>query len=49
MNLLIGRPLVESMVSSFRVSNRKVREELGWSPRFPTADQSLPSILAGLS
>jgi 2-alkyl-3-oxoalkanoate reductase len=48
MNWLIGKPLVESMVSSFRVSNTKAKEELGWSPAFPAVDDALPSVLADL-
>ena len=48
MNLLIGGPLVESMVSSFRVSNRRARADLGWEPAFPTIQDAVPSILAGL-
>jgi NAD dependent epimerase/dehydratase family enzyme len=48
MKLLIGEPLVQSMVSSFRVRNQKAREELSWSPSFPNVDDALPSILAGL-
>ncbi len=48
MNLLVGKPLVQSMVSSFRVSNRKAREELEWAPRCQTAADGLPSILAQL-
>jgi len=48
MNLLVGKPLVQSMVSSFRVRNQKAREELGWAPKFPTAADALPSTLASL-
>ncbi len=49
MNLLVGKPLVQSMVSSFRVRNQKAREELGWTPKFPTAADALPSTLASLA
>lgn len=48
MNLIVGKPLVQSMVSSFRVRNQKAREELGWAPRFPAVADSLPSILSQL-
>ncbi len=48
MSLLIGRPLVRSLVTSFRVSNAKARQELGWAPRFPTVADSLPPTLAAL-
>jgi len=46
MDLLVGKPLVESMVSSFRVKNQKAREQLGWSPKYPSPAEGLPSILS---
>jgi len=46
MSLLVGKPFVESMVSSFRVRNLKAREELGWSPKYPAPQACLPSVLA---
>jgi dihydroflavonol-4-reductase len=48
MGLLIGGPLVRSLVTSFRVSNHQARQQLGWSPGFPTVTDSLPSTLAEL-
>ena len=47
-NVIVGKSLVQSMVSSFRVRNQKAREELGWAPKFPTAADALPSTLASL-
>jgi len=48
MGLIIGRPLVESLIASFRVSNQRLRTELGWSPIFRTVAAALPSTLAAL-
>lgn len=48
MGLLIGRPLVDSLVTSFRMSNAHVREELGWAPAYPTFAAGLPPTLAAL-
>ena len=48
MGPLIGRPLVQSLVASFRVSNQTLRQELGWAPVFPTVAAALPSTLARL-
>jgi nucleoside-diphosphate-sugar epimerase len=47
--LIIGGPLVKSLVSSFRVRNAKARAGLGWAPRFPHVRDALPSAIAGLS
>ena len=45
---IIGRPAVRSLVTSYRVRNAKAREELEWTPRFPTVDAGLPSVIADL-
>jgi hypothetical protein len=47
--LIIGGPLVQSLVASFRVRNAKARAELGWAPRFPHVRDALPSAIAGLA
>lgn len=47
--LLIGAPLVESLISSSRVSNEKARRMLGWSPRYASFEAGLPDVLAGLT
>ncbi len=47
MGLIIGAPLVESLVSSFRVANTKVRA-LGWSPTYSALADGLPSTLTTL-
>jgi nucleoside-diphosphate-sugar epimerase len=49
MGLLIGRPLVDSLVTSFRMSNAHAREELGWAPRRPAFADGLPPTLAALA
>jgi nucleoside-diphosphate-sugar epimerase len=48
MGLLIGKPLVDSLVTSFRMSNAHAREELGWAPRYPAFADGLPPTLAAL-
>lgn len=48
MKLLVGKPLVELMRSSFRVTNQKARNDLGWSPKFPTPADAMPATLAEL-
>jgi dihydroflavonol-4-reductase len=49
LGLIIGGPLVKSLVTSFRVRNAKAREELGWAPRFARVRDALPSAIAGLT
>jgi nucleoside-diphosphate-sugar epimerase len=46
--LMAGPLLVRSLTTSFRVSNKKAREELGWAPRFATIADGLPSTVAAL-
>ncbi len=47
--LLIGGPLVKSLVASFRVRNTRALTELGWSPRFQHTRDALPSAIAALA
>jgi nucleoside-diphosphate-sugar epimerase len=49
MALPLGGPLVQSLVTSFRVSAEKARRELGWAPRYPSIHDGLRPILAALS
>jgi nucleoside-diphosphate-sugar epimerase len=49
LGLIIGRPLVKSLVTSFRVRNTRAREELRWTPKFTRVKDALPSAIAGLS
>lgn len=47
MGLIIGKPIVDSLVTSFRIGNARAREELGWTPRYPTfADGLVPTLAA---
>ncbi|MCF2502073.1 NAD-dependent epimerase/dehydratase family protein [Dyadobacter sp. CY107] len=43
--LLIGGPLVKSLASSFRVSNQKAKQELGWQPKYPTFKEGIKPVL----
>jgi nucleoside-diphosphate-sugar epimerase len=36
LKLIIGAPLVDALVTSFRISNAKAKRELGWQPRYST-------------
>jgi nucleoside-diphosphate-sugar epimerase len=45
LKLIIGGPLVDSLVTSFRVSNEKAKRELGWQPRYHTFKEGLPGVL----
>lgn len=43
-----GRDPVLSMTRSARSSNAKLKRELGWSPRWPTAETGVPDAIARL-
>ena len=45
LKLIIGGPLVDSLVTSFRISNEKVKRELGWQPQYSTFKDGLPDVL----
>lgn len=49
MGLIIGRPLVASLTSSFRIRNERAKEGLGWAPRYPSFADGLPHVLKALS
>ncbi len=49
LKLIIGGPLVASLVTSFRVSNEKARRELGWQPGFLAFKEGLPGVLTTLA
>ncbi|MBC8092258.1 MAG: hypothetical protein H7Y15_10040, partial [Pseudonocardia sp.] len=42
LGLLLGRPLVQSLVTSFRIRNTRLRTDLGWTPTRPRAREALP-------
>ena len=46
--LAAGRHAVTAVTRSARSSNARLKEELGWSPRFPSAEQGVPDAVAGL-
>lgn len=48
LRLIIGGPLVDSLITSFRVSNEKAKRELGWQPRYRTFKDGLPIVLKAL-
>ncbi len=48
LGLIIGGPLVKSLVASFRVNNSKARTELGWSPRFPCVHDAVQAAVDNL-
>lgn len=46
--LLIGNPLVKSLTSSFRVSNKKAKENLKWQPQYPSFQDGIKITLSEL-
>jgi nucleoside-diphosphate-sugar epimerase len=47
--LIAGRNAVASVVRSARSSNAKIRRELGWQPRFPTAKEGVRDAVGRLA
>jgi len=43
--LVAGRAAVDAATTSMRTTNRRAREELGWTPRFPTASDGLAEVV----
>jgi nucleoside-diphosphate-sugar epimerase len=43
-----GRHAVTAVTRSARSSNARLKEELGWQPRFPTAKLGVPDAVAGI-
>jgi hypothetical protein len=48
LGLIVGGPLVKSLVTSFRVRNAKAKTELGWSLKYARLRDALPSAVAAL-
>lgn len=48
LKLLIGTPLVDSLVTSFRIKNTKARQQLGWQPRYTSLQEGIPTVLRNL-
>jgi nucleoside-diphosphate-sugar epimerase len=46
--LVAGRNAVDAVVRSARSSNERIKRELGWEPRFPTARLGVPDAVARL-
>jgi nucleoside-diphosphate-sugar epimerase len=46
--LAAGRDPVAAVVRSARTSNARIKRELGWSPRYPTAREGVPDAIARL-
>ncbi len=47
--VVAGRNAVDAVVRSARSSNARIKQELGWEPRFPTAREGVPDALARLA
>jgi nucleoside-diphosphate-sugar epimerase len=47
--LAAGRHTVTAVTRSARSSNAKLKRELGWAPRYPTAREGVPAALAELA
>jgi len=46
--LVAGRNAVDAVVRSARSSNVRIKRELGWEPRFPSAREGVPDAVARL-
>ena len=46
--MIAGSNAVDAAVRSARSSNAKIRRELGWEPRYPTAETGVADAVAGL-
>jgi len=46
--VVAGRNAVDAVVRSARSSNARIKGELGWEPRFPTAREGVPDAVARL-
>jgi nucleoside-diphosphate-sugar epimerase len=46
--LAAGRHAVTAVTRSARSSNALLKEQLGWQPRFPTAETGVPDAVAGI-
>jgi nucleoside-diphosphate-sugar epimerase len=46
--LIAGRNAVDAVMRSARSSNARIKRELGWQPRFPSAREGVPDVVARL-
>ena len=44
----LGGAVADSLTVSYRVSNRRAKDELGWSPKHPSTADGLPGVLEQL-
>jgi 2-alkyl-3-oxoalkanoate reductase len=49
LRFVLGKYLLETMQTSCRVSNGKLRRQLGWAPRFPSFREGLRATAAALA
>ncbi len=49
LGLLLWRPLVQSLVTSFRIRNTRLRTDLGWVPTHPRAREAIPAAARELA
>ena len=47
--IVAGRHTVTALVRSARTSNAKLKRELGWQPRYPSAREGVPATVAALA
>ncbi|HTD81128.1 MAG TPA: NAD(P)-dependent oxidoreductase [Thermoplasmata archaeon] len=43
--LVAGRDAVEAMMESVRLRNQKIKEQLGWAPRYPSTRDGIPATV----
>ena len=48
LGLLAGGPAAASLSTSYRLRNRRAKDELGWKPAYPAFADGLPETLAAL-
>jgi nucleoside-diphosphate-sugar epimerase len=48
LKLIIGGPLVDSLITSFRISNEKAKSKLDWQPRYNSFKDGLPEVVKAL-
>ena len=46
--LAAGSSAVSAVVRSARTSNAKLKRDLGWAPRYPSAREGIPATVAAL-
>ncbi|GAC1497844.1 MAG: NAD-dependent epimerase/dehydratase family protein [Ktedonobacteraceae bacterium] len=49
LKILLGAPLVDSLVISFRIKNARAKQALGWQPRYSTFKDGIPVVVKQLT